>query len=290
MFKIKEYMDNQYKIYELIDTEKGSYVKVVPQRGGIVTGFGINGQETLYMDEDTFYDSSKYVRGGNPILFPICGVLENGEYEYNGDKYKMEIHGLVRNYPWQVDATDLNDKASIKVKFKSSDITKKYYPFDFEIIYTYTLKGNVLTIDQEYINNSEVNMPMYAGFHPYFNIIDKSKLKYDIDAEKYFDYEGNDIKSYNGFIDMTNEDKSKIFLDSKTCHLCFYDEILKRKISMEYSSEFKYIVLWSVIGKNFICIEPWMAKPDAMNTKEDLYYIKPHDNYNAYLTIKYENI
>lgn len=287
MYEISEYQDRQYKIFELKDNEHDSYVKLAPERGGIITGFGINGQEILYMDEDTFYDSTKYVRGGNPILFPICGTLNSGEYVYNGDKYKMENHGLVRNYPWQVVGTDVNDKASIKIKFKSSDITKKYYPFDFEMVYTYTLKGNVLTIDQEYINNSEVDMPVYAGFHPYFNITNKSKLKYEIDASLYFDFEGNDVKSYNGFIDMTDEDKSKIFLDVKSNHLSFYDEGFKRKISMEYSSEFKYIVLWSVIGKNFICIEPWMAKPDSMNTKEDLYFIKPHDSYKAYLTITY---
>ena len=289
MYEVRECKDQQYKMYELIDRERGSYVKIVPERGGIIKGFGMDGQEILYLDEDTFYDSSKNVRGGIPILFPICGPLENKKYENNGVMYNMANHGLARIYPWKVVQIDIKDKACIKIEFNSSAITRKSYPFDFKVVYTYTLKGNMLTLDQEYINNSEVAMPMYAGFHPYFKISDKSKLNYEIDASKYLDFEDQLVKSYKGRLDMTNEQESKIFLDAKNHQVAFYDECFKRKISMQYSREFKYVVLWSVIDKDFICVEPWMAKPDAMNTQEDLYYIKPHDRYKAYLTIKCEN-
>lgn len=289
MFEVKEYMDKQYKIYELSDKDSGSYVKVAPERGGIITGFGIDGAEILYMDEDTFYDPGKYVRGGIPILFPICGALNNSEYVHNGIKYNMENHGLARNFPWQIIETNTEGGASISIKLKSNETTKKNYPFDFELIFTYVLKGNILTIEQEYINNSDVDMPMYAGLHPYFNITDKSRLQYNIDASKYLDFNGIGIKPYNGKIDMSNEEMSKIFLDVKENNVSFYDENLKRKISMEYSKEFKYMVLWSVPGKNFICVEPFMAMPDSMNTKEDLFLLGSGESLKVSLCISCTN-
>jgi D-hexose-6-phosphate mutarotase len=37
---------------------------VVPERGGLITGWRCNGVEWLYLDEQRFADSSKSVRGG----------------------------------------------------------------------------------------------------------------------------------------------------------------------------------------------------------------------------------
>jgi galactose mutarotase-like enzyme len=48
---------------------------VVPERGGLITGWRCNGVEWLYLDVQRFADPSKLVRGGIPVLFPICGGL-----------------------------------------------------------------------------------------------------------------------------------------------------------------------------------------------------------------------
>lgn len=57
----------------------GDRLRVVPDRGGLVTGWLCQGpwgaREILHVDAERFADPAKSVRGGIPVLFPICGGL-----------------------------------------------------------------------------------------------------------------------------------------------------------------------------------------------------------------------
>lgn len=287
MFNIHEYQE-KFKMYELRDENAHSWVKVAPERGGIISGFGIGNQDLLYLDEGTFQDTAASVRGGIPILFPICGQLENDQYQLNGKQYKMKPHGFARNFPWEVIGTDQNEKASITIKLTGNEQTKNLYPFDFELVFTYILKANELRIDQEYHNNSEVMMPIYSGFHPYFKVGDKSKIEYDIDGTIYFDYDDKKIKPFSKNYDMTNVSIAKLIIDQAKKELSFHDHTLKRKIILSYGKEFKYPLLWSTPGKDFLCVEPFMAKMNALNTHEDLQWIKPQGTLKTFFIIRGE--
>jgi len=49
-------------------------LRFVPERGGLLTGWQCNGAEIIYLDEQRFLDPSQSIRGGAPVLFPICGT------------------------------------------------------------------------------------------------------------------------------------------------------------------------------------------------------------------------
>ena len=53
--------------------DKNNYIKFCPERGGVITNWVSDGNEILYFDEKRFMDKKKSIRGGIPILFPICG-------------------------------------------------------------------------------------------------------------------------------------------------------------------------------------------------------------------------
>lgn len=286
MYEISEYKDRQYKIYKLTDRQSSSNIRISPERGGIVIGFEVEGKEILYLDSETFYDESQSVHGGIPILFPICGSLRNNEYVCNGKKYSMYRHGFARALPWRVKSYDTKDCASIQLELKSNGETRKMYPFDFEVLITYSLKGNKLTIQQEYVNKSDSDMPIHCGFHPYFNLSDKKNLEYGIQSDHYFDSSTNEIKPFNGLIDMSDQDRPKSFSEIREPQVSLIDRELKRRVDMNFSKEFKHVILWSSIGKSYICIEPWMAKINAFNTGEDINIVKPYDTYRAFLSIE----
>lgn len=271
MYSVKEYED-KFKMYELRDESTNSWVRVCPERGAIITSYGVHGTELLYLDKDTFYDEMANIRGGIPILFPISGQLELGKYEVDGTSYTMKNHGVARINPWEVIETSSEDSASIKLRLMSSEETEKAYPFKFELVFTYKLKNGKLAIEQEYHNKSEKSMPLYAGFHPYFEAKDKN-ISYETDSSKYLDYNDMVVKEYTGSLDLTHMVESAIFLDSRQSHTAFKLPELNRRIQLEYGDEFKYVVVWSVKDKDFVCVEPWMAKNKAFNTKEDLQYI-----------------
>ena len=130
-------------------------------------------------------DGSKAIRGGIPILFPICGNLPDNIFYYQDQEYHLKQHGFARDMPWQVLGQSTNDLAKIILCLKSYSQTLEVYPFEFELIFSYELQGNKLVINQSYENKSSSKMPFSCGFHPYFNCDDKSKLSLDFPAHEY---------------------------------------------------------------------------------------------------------
>ena len=261
-------------IYDIKNEKEGSWITIIPERGGIITSLGIDNKEILYLEEESLKNDES-IRGGIPILFPICGRLTEAKYEWKGNVYQMKMHGFARMLNWEVINLSLSEKVEMKLRTSSDENTRKIYPFDFELIFTYILDGNKLTIKQEYINKSDEVMPIYNGFHPYFKVGDKERLHYQLDCTKYFNDRDMSISEYNGRLDMSGEPGSKILLDMNSTNLSFFDPDLGREIIMEYGESFKYIVVWALQGKDFLCVEPWMALPDSFNTKENLEYIEP---------------
>lgn len=142
-----------FAIYTLKETATASSASICPERGGILISFVSHGKELLYLDEDTFGDPSKNVRGGNPILFPICGQLPNSTYTWNDKVYHMKNHGVARIFPWKVEAFQGEASADgsgayLTISLESSAETLASFPFAFRLVFTYRLEGGKLTIQQ----------------------------------------------------------------------------------------------------------------------------------------------
>jgi galactose mutarotase-like enzyme len=287
MYNVQESVEQNYKIYELTDTATNSWVKVAPERGGIIFAYGVQGEELLYLNKETFYNQDKNVRGGIPILFPISGQLSNGTYKLEGNTYSMANNGFARNASWEVIDQERNNRASLTIRLASNEQTKLSYPFDFNVIFTYVLEGGKLTIKQEYNNQGDQPMSIYAGFHPYFKTSEK-KLSYETDATKYYDYNDDQVKEFTGSIDLTNLKESVVFLDSNNPSISFGDSAVKKRIKLSYGELFKYIVLWTESGNEFICVEPWMAKTDEFNRKEELVMINGKESLEIEFSIEVE--
>ena len=60
---------------EILEVEKKHRLRVVPERGGLITEWRCGDHEILYFDLERFQNKEKSIRGGIPILFPICGDL-----------------------------------------------------------------------------------------------------------------------------------------------------------------------------------------------------------------------
>lgn len=286
MYNVKKVENQNFTIYELEDPATHSWVKVAPERGGIIFSYGVEGEELLYLNEETFYDLSKNVRGGIPILFPIAGQLSNGSYEWEGNTYPMNNHGFARNLAWEVLQTDTENKASITLRLSSNEQTKGSYPFDFEVVYTYSLEAGQLTIDQEYKNTGDQPMPMYPGFHPYFKTSEKN-LSYQTDATRYYDYNDDQVKKFTGELDVTNLKEAVVFLDATQTNITFQPSTMTKQIRFDYGKEFKYVVVWTEKGKEFICIEPWMAKNGEFHRGEELVMVEGRDSLKTWFRVRH---
>ncbi len=260
----------QYLTYTMTDPKLGASISVVPERGGIVTSWLVGGRELFYLDKERFTDPQLSVRGGIPVLFPICGNLPENTYNQQGQTYQLQQHGFARELPWQVVGEQATEQqASVTVALVSSAATKKVYPFDFRVELEYVFSTNRLEIIQRVTNLTDgVSMPFSIGYHPYFAAADKPGLKFQIPSSEYFDKQGT-AHPYAGSFDYAVGEIDIVFSDLQQSQVQV-TEAGGQTMKMGWTYPHGHVVFWTVPEKDFYCIEPWTARRNAMNTGADL--------------------
>ena len=284
MYKVSS-EQKQYNTYTLSDDSSGSQIEVVPERGGIVTSWKINGQEVFYLDTERFTHPDLSVRGGNPIVFPLCGNLPDNTYNVDGKDYQIKQHGFARELPWTATAQNNDGAASVTVELASNEETKAVYPFDFHLAFTYSLQGNTLEIRQEYKNLSATPMPFSSGFHPYFLCGDKNQIEANIPSVSYQDNRTKENFAFDGKFDFDQDEIDAVFGKLSDRSTSIIDNSRNLKIAIDYDDFYTYLVFWTVKGKDFYCLEPWSATRNSLNTKEYLTVLAPNASCTAVVKI-----
>ncbi|BFM39331.1 aldose epimerase [Synechocystis sp. LKSZ1] len=289
VFTITRQLD-QYLTYHLEDQHSGSRLSVVPERGGIISQWQVQGQEILYLDTQRFQDPNLSVRGGIPLLFPICGNLPNDQYQLDGQAYALKQHGFARNLPWQVLEQNMTEAASLTLGLRSTPETLALYPFAFELRFTYQLRGNSLRIHQQYTNHSPQIMPFSTGLHPYFQVADKHQLQFDIPAQAYQDQQTKTNHPYQGNFNWQRAEMDFAFTPISQLTTGFQDRARGLQIRLDFSEHFSTLVFWTLKDKDYICLEPWSAPRNALNTGEQLTHLAPHSTLEAWVEIQVETL
>lgn len=267
--------EQQYKTYVLSDEAAQSQLEVVPERGGIVTSWRVQGQEIFYLDAERFTHPDLTVRGGIPILFPICGNLPDNTYIYKGQQYTLKQHGFARESPWEVTESVTEDLASLTLVLNSNDSTRAVYPFDFQVAFTYQLLGNTLELRQRYTNHSTEPMPFSTGLHPYFAVSDKTQLKFEIPGSQYKEQRTQETHSFSGEFDFNLDEIDAAFRQLSDRSATVTDSSRQLQLQLSWDDAYSTLVFWTVKGKDFYCLEPWTAPRNALNTGDDLIQLAP---------------
>jgi galactose mutarotase-like enzyme len=267
----------------LVDEQHDSLVEIAPRRGAHVTSFRVRGRELLYLETDTLIDPSKNVRGGIPVLFPAPGKLTDGRFMRDGQTGAMKQHGFARDLPW-VTSTSSSSVASVELTLLASELTRAQFPWDFEAALTYTLAGACLTIGIEVRNTGQVALPFGFGLHPYFVVRDKQHARIDTRASKAFDNVTKSRVPFAGF-DLTLPEVDTYLLDHGGAESALWLADGSR-IEVRGSPEFTRWVVWTVAGKDYVCLEPWTSALDALNTGEQLLYVAPGAAYRGQVEIE----
>lgn len=271
----------QYTTYILADASSQSQLKIVPERGAIATSWQVQGLEILYLDAERFANPSLSVRGGIPILFPICGNLPDNTYTYKGQQYALKQHGFARDLPWEVTEQITQERASLTLVLNSNHQTRAVYPFDFSLAFTYQIQGNVLEIRQRCTNLSSESMPFSIGLHPYFFTRDKDRLQFEIPAGEYQDQRTREIQLFQGNFDFDRDEIDVAFKQLGGQSASAIDNSRHLKLTLEYDDSYSTLVFWTVKGKDFYCLEPWSASRNALNTGEHLIQLAPNTSWEA---------
>jgi galactose mutarotase-like enzyme len=250
---------------ELLDAQSGSRVVVAPDRGALVTGFFDGARELLFLDRDSFLDRSKNVRGGIPVLFPSPGKLENDAWAREGRTGSLKQHGFARNSSWKVLRRGTGERAELTLGLESSAETLRDYPWPFRVELTFALREKTLRIEIQLFNTGSESMPYGFGFHPYFHVAleEKAQAKIETQATQAWD---NVLKKDRplGKIELGGSEVDLHLLDHNATHSALTTP--SGTINIKGSDAFVRWVIWTLPGKEFVCLEPWTCPGNALNT------------------------
>ena len=240
---------------------------------------------------------SEYLWQGNanwwprraPILFPIVGVLKDGKADSAEGTVSLARHGLARLNQFEVVE---QSPSSVTLRLKSTEETRKAYPYDFELKLIFSVAGDTLTQSYKVTNPANVVLPFTLGAHPAFNIPIPSVKATSLDqyhllfTRSWTSY-GPSITD-EGLCDYTTP--QKLIMDSDTLPLSWelidrektitLEDVPDRRITLaanvEASSEahgiqmdfegFDYLGIWSAApGCPFVALEPWCGIADTVD-------------------------
>jgi len=273
---------NPYPHWEYSNPEFDSSIRIVPERGGLITEWRSEGKELLYFDLDRFLEKNKSVRGGIPILFPICGDLSEG-YSIGGKKHFLKQHGFARDLPWGICL--IEDKSGIRLNLSDSDDSRFSYPFFFSLQMDVCLKQKSLQISVKIHNKSKEIMPFSFGLHPYFKVSNLQKIKVDGLPGKCVDQ--TNMKVTNSSDQIRILDKGVDFLSYPSCSVKIMDCVSRNVIELVHQEPMDTTVIWTNPPRQMVCLEPWTGPRNSLVTGDRKLEIKPEEYIELFTTFNH---
>lgn len=253
--------------------------------------------------------NSKYWGRHSPILFPIVGRLKDNETIINNKIYNMTQHGFARDMNFNlIEKT----QTCLTYKLSSDNETKKYYPYDFDLLISYIIVDSKIDIRWKVLNKGCEDMLFSIGAHPAFNVPFDEKTSID---DYYLKLKSKDgINNYlldGPFVCSKSkvENLQSINLNPEIFKndALIYDNINEISITSNKSNisisiefnNFPFVGIWSPYYKEtksiapFICIEPWYGIADAVNSDKNfknklgINRLSPNKIFEASYSIKF---
>ena len=230
--------------------------------------------------EHIWYGDPKFWTGSSPVLFPICSGLKDDEFIYEGKTYTLVKHGFARRAEFDVETVG-QDTATFLLS--SQNCPQDNYPFKYEFRIIYTLEGKKLNVEYNIRNLTDGDMYFSVGAHEAYLCpegIENYEIifneKEDLDA---YQLEGP-LLSFNtvnygkntNVLQLNNslfDNDCLIFKNLNSRGVVLRNKTTDQKIKVDFEG-FPYLLIWTVPGAPYVCIEPWCGVTDNVNTTKQL--------------------
>lgn len=252
----------QYKI------TSGENYAVLGLEGAQLNSLTKNGREYLWQGDPDFW------AGQAPVCFPIVGVLPDGKAKAFGKDCNMKRHGVARINPFEVFEQHKNSVTFVQ---KSSEETKKQFPFDYELKIKYTIVGDAVTNEYMITNTGNEKLPFVIGGHPAFNCpVDEDECFEDyyviFDRKQTLFALRPDVET--GLIDVTKRypvlnNARRIDMNHQMFEkdALVFDNIKSKSVTLMGKNsrgvrvdfqDMNNLLIWSAVGHApFVALEPW---------------------------------
>lgn len=217
--------------------------------------------------------------GQSPILFPIVGRIIDDKYYFNGKEYTLPKHGFARRQNWTLLSKEEDTMSFI---LSETEETLRIYPFEFDLIVTYTLEDNKLSVSHNVVNKNEFDMYFSLGAHPGFNCEMGDTLIFDenetLATEKIDLVES--LRLPETFPVLNNEKEITITETIFNEDALILNSIKSKNITLKHKNNKNtvvfdmgnspYLGIWAKPGAPYVCIEPWYGVNDTFEKKDDI--------------------
>jgi galactose mutarotase-like enzyme len=242
----------------------GDSLRLVPERGGLVTGWRSSGREWLYLDEERFADPALSVRGGIPVLFPICGNLPDDRLPLPQGETTLRQHGFARDLPWTLDP--LADGEGVALTLVDDATTRAAYPFAFRLRLELRLAPGSLTIAARVSHTGPGEapaMPFSLGFHPYFQVSDPAAVELVGLPERCFDHLSQTELATAGPLARLGEGVD-LLCGPLAGSVKLRDPATGSSLTLEITAPLNRVVVWTDPPRPMVCLEPWSGPRGAL--------------------------
>lgn len=246
-----------------------------------VTDKGGTMKSIIYLpeNEERQWQGKEFWLSQDVVIFPIVGHA--GAFEVNGEPYALKAHGVVRYSTLTLDELSAS---SVTLSLRSSEQTKRNYPYDFLFKIRYAVEGNAITVTY-FVQSLGGNMPFYVGGHPAMQAPGgEAEIEFE-NVESPVEYPvgsgtARKIPSLKRFI--VNK---PFFKECKTFQLGSLSggsifAHTRDGYTYEYKSDCPLFAFWSnEEGGDYICVEPWWGINDFPEAPKEL-TLKPFMNFD----------
>ena len=247
------------------------------------------------------------------ILAPWPNRIEDGIYEFAGQKYSVEVnevarrnalHGLVTNEIWQI-----SNRTTDAVTFSLDAPASEGYPFHLQYSLEYHVDSDGLSIKLTAHNRGDGPAPFGASIHPYL-IADEStgvnQWEITLPADHFMSVDGERLLPV-GIESVAATDFD--FRNGRTIKDTFIDHAFKvsdgpvarvvtvkapsgNGVAMEFDSSSKWVQIHTAdrdgdpTGRLSLAVEPMSCPPNSFNSGLDLVLLEPGTDYSISWRIK----
>ena len=252
--------------------------------GAQLTSLSAHNKEYLWQGNPQWWS------GQAPILFPIVGTLRNDQAHSAAGEVKLGRHGLARRFEHTLLSSD---ETSAQYELRSTEETRKQFPYDFVLRMSYSLIGPT-TLEQRYEveNTGTVELPYTVGAHPAFNApLDEEETfeDYELKFARAWSYASPSLDHESGLLDfdhtwevLKNADSFSLTHDPFREHdTIVFQDVPDNVVTLQSKKTshgvrvsftgFKYLGVWSEMhDAPFVAIEPWMGCATALD-EDDMF-------------------
>ncbi len=261
-------------------------VGVLPQTGASIA-FGqiyLNGQWLDFMRPTAVENYNLASETASFLLLPWSNRIRDSKFRFNNTdyqleinpKYKSAIHGIGRDYPWQIVSSNENQ---ISLTYNTTDYQNVNFPFQFSAQTEFKLADKNFTISLSLKNEDSQPMPAGFGHHPYFlrtlsNGADLVML--EVPCARHWPLQDglptDEIIPVTPRVDF----QQMRALGNELIDDCLTDRAAHQPIRFKYMQSnqeillhcdriFEHVIIYTPEGKDFFAVEPVTNANDGFN-------------------------